>query len=286
MLQARLFEDHLAAAQKKSKSRETRSMRGQEACRVSLIQGLIPGDLVIESTNPRIMDLLLSTTPFALLAGLKSATPAKSTAALLAFEGDVEDRMHVAFGAALALKAASKTNLLVVFMEQAEARHKLLRKTFAFAAEKHLPIIFVALPGPDHDGHARLTRIAHAGNIPGIAVEATDAIALYRVAQESANRMRTDGGPILIEGIGYHPGHKHDPIDPVAALRKHLLARKVSTEQQLLAIESSLTDQLTKSQPPVVKDKAKQKKKSPEAKISVVPDILQILHPNAHTCLA
>ena len=63
--------------------------------------------------------------------------------------------------------------------------------------------------------------------MPGIAVEASDAIALYRVAQESLGRIRGGGGPVLIECVTYQlQGERNGKIsDPVVEMRKHLLDR-------------------------------------------------------------
>jgi TPP-dependent pyruvate/acetoin dehydrogenase alpha subunit len=63
-------------------------------------------------------------------------------------------------------------------------------------------------------------------------VDAGDAVALYRVAQESLGRTRGGDGPVLIECIEFRMRGKGggSPVDPVAQMKKHLIGRKVCTK--------------------------------------------------------
>ena len=80
---------------------------------------------------------------------------------------------------------------------------------------------------------ATVSKIAKACQVPGIAVEASDAIALYRVAQESLGRLRGGGGPVLIECITYQlQGERNVKIsDPLVEMKKHLLERGAAVQR-------------------------------------------------------
>jgi TPP-dependent pyruvate/acetoin dehydrogenase alpha subunit len=71
--------------------------------------------------------------------------------------------------------------------------------------------------------------------VPGIPVDAGDAVALYRVAQESLGRTRGGDGPVLIECVAYpmEGSRGGAPADPLVQLEKFLLDRKVCSKAWL-----------------------------------------------------
>jgi TPP-dependent pyruvate/acetoin dehydrogenase alpha subunit len=74
-----------------------------------------------------------------------------------------------------------------------------------------------------------------AWGVPGIPVDAGDAVALYRVAQESMGRTRGGDGPVLIECVGYRADGRDRAaaVDPLAQMQAFLLNRKVCTKAWL-----------------------------------------------------
>jgi TPP-dependent pyruvate/acetoin dehydrogenase alpha subunit len=99
-------------------------------------------------------------------------------------------------------------------------------------------VIFVVLPavkGEKRDGTANLSAKTARWGVPGIPVDAGDAVALYRVAQESLGRTRGGDGPVLIECLEYRAkGSRGDaPVDPLFQMKETLLARKVCTKAWL-----------------------------------------------------
>ena len=118
------------------------------------------------------------------------------------------------------------------------------RKAFTLAAVQDLPVIFVAMPNSNpKDGKAKgkagVSGVAHDCGVPGIHVDASDVVALYRVVQESWTRIRGGGGPVLIEGVPFHlQGDKRvATADPIAQLGEFLLNRKVCTPAWLAAAQ-------------------------------------------------
>lgn len=243
MVHARLLTEHLA---RKPKTKLSASVHGQEACRASVAQGLAQGDLVADSQPDTLMNVVLGANVFEVLRK-KPATPSS----LMPFLDDADDRLNATLGAAFALKHHGRNGVAVVFLEQEEAGNKLWRRSLTVAAQQELPILFIALAGTKHDGHARLTAVAHASGVAGIAVDAGDAIALYRVAQESMIRLRTGGGPVLIEAIVFRTGTKSKALapDPVTVMRQCLLQRKATTEAWIKNVESTFRQQLAKARP-------------------------------------
>ena len=102
------------------------------------------------------------------------------------------------------------------------------------AAKLELPVIFVVLPAVKNkmrDGMATLSTRTSGWGVPGIPVDAGDAVAMYRVAQESMGRTRGGDGPVLIECVEYRTAGKAGgaPVDPLVPMKKFLLERKVCT---------------------------------------------------------
>ena len=69
--------------------------------------------------------------------------------------------------------------------------------------------------------------------VPGIPVDADDAVAIYRVAQESIGRARIGGGAALMECVPFVPegaaGKGTASSDGIAGLERYLLQRGVAT---------------------------------------------------------
>ena len=210
-----------------------KDLRGQEACRVSALLDLGPEDLS--------SDLTASS---AYLRGWElSRQGGKVPPCVLP---PVErGRLQLALGAAFALKNAAPGKVAVVLAGRHEAKPSLWTSVFSFAAEWELPVIFVV---PPEGGTAKfdLSARATALGVPGIPVDAGDAIALYRVAQESIGRARAGGGPALMEGIAFiPPGSKaKQPPDPITALGRTLVARSLCDQAWLDHVAASFRARL------------------------------------------
>ncbi len=228
------------------------SIHGQEACRVSVTQGLGAGDMVLDSQPGGPMAHLLGAKLEDVLQGFgagaggakgskTSGSTQPSATGLLPFVKEAEERLFAGLGAALLLKQLERTDGVVIYVEQREASDGVWRRALKLAAAQDLPVIFVVLPGTK-DGKtkakAEVSGIAHRCGVPGIAVDASDVVALYRVAQESMGRLRGGGGPVVIEGIAFHvQGRpKPDGADPVAQMRRSLLQRQVGTDAWMAGI--------------------------------------------------
>nr|YP_009398916.1 pyruvate dehydrogenase E1 component alpha subunit [Cliftonaea pectinata]ARW68019.1 pyruvate dehydrogenase E1 component alpha subunit [Cliftonaea pectinata] len=129
-----------------------------------------------------------------------------------------------------------------------------------------LPVIFVVENNQWAIGmaHHRSTsspeihKKAQAFGLPGIEVDGMDVLAVRNVAEQAVTRARTGEGPTLIEALTYRfRGHSlADPDelrssqeknawmarDPIKRLRKHILDKKLSTQDCLNNIEANVKD--------------------------------------------
>ena len=234
------------------------SVWGQEACRVSVVQGLTADDLVMDSYPGGLMDHLLGAKlpavvrAFGIKARVKKTADAKRAAKQLAvYLEDAEERLFAGMGAALLLKRAGGGSVAVIFVKSQEASNGVLRRAFTLAAERELPVVVVALTkASESEGKSGVSKIAHRCGVPGIAVDGADAIALYRVARESLERVRGGGGPVLIECVPFHvQGERRVTADPVAQLHEYLLQRRVGTAAWMNGVKTRFESRLAVAQP-------------------------------------
>jgi TPP-dependent pyruvate/acetoin dehydrogenase alpha subunit len=248
MTEMRVLDEHIAGLQRGRKvRRKLDSTAGQEACRVSTAIDLESGDLVSDAHAGVAMELLAGAKVDSLLrhaAELASGTKKRGAsfggdgvARQLPWIEDVGDRLRMAMGAALAFRTMKQTNIVVAYVRHGEASNGLWQQILSLASTLELPVIFVVLPdGPGkkkkRDGADALTAKARSWGVPGISVDAGDAVALYRVAQESVGRTRSGGGPVLVECVAYQLKNerKTSAVDPIVQMKNFLIGRKVCTE--------------------------------------------------------
>jgi TPP-dependent pyruvate/acetoin dehydrogenase alpha subunit len=269
MVETRMLEERVSRLVQRSKAApKWSSAPGYEACRVSVMQGLGVDDMVLDSRAGRLMDHLLGTKLPDVLSGIqtmvrrdKSGKTMKSigkgSKRLLPFIADAKERLFAGLGAAMLLKQTGRTDGVVVYVEYKEASDDVWRKAFTLAAAEDLPVVFVAMPNPNHKNgkakaNAGVSGVAHDCGVPGIHVDSSDVIALYRVVQESWTRIRGGGGPVLIEGVPFHlQGEKRAAAaDPIAQLGEFLLNRKVCTPAWLAGAQKDFRGRLAAAKTP------------------------------------
>ena len=102
----------------------------------------------------------------------------------------------IATGLAIGLTQNQPGSLVIAFTRASRLQEDRFRQTLRTAARHKAPILYVLLPAPSNfDWSARAIR----ENVPCIPVDTHDAVALYRVAQETMLRARNHGGPSLID---------------------------------------------------------------------------------------
>ncbi len=197
---------------------------GHEASLASLAVSLTKGDLLSEAAGGVGLGPLQQATT-------GKAFPGRGVAELPAMAVTTE-RLLMTVGAAVALKAARKGQIVAVTVGAGEVELALWGQMLEFVARLELPMLFVVLPAGKAARPGRLSGQTHRWGVPGFPVDAADAVAMYRVVQESVGRLRGGGGPVLIECIPWQFAKEHR-ADPVARLRELLRARDAMTPTML-----------------------------------------------------
>ena len=245
MARARLLDEHIVKLQRKIKvRRRLASSHGEEACRVATAIELKQGDIVSDAQMGATMDLLFGATLTPLLRHIAAVISGVQTENIISSEAAIatrqlpwidcaEDRLNMALGAALALKTQKQNNIVVAYTHHAELPKRFWKQVLAHAAKLNLPIILVVLPDAGGKGEpTNICKEARTAGLPGIPVDANDAVALYRVAQESIGRSRGGDGPGLIECISCQPTRQrnNEINDPILHMKKFLTGRNICSE--------------------------------------------------------
>ena len=254
MMEARVLAEHIANSKSRHKSRtEFPSTCGEEACRVSTAIDLAPSDLVSDSQPGIVMDLLAGIEVGALLHRIQDSGRTTHVASknfnqlpwILPWIEDTNERLRLAMGAALSSKTLAQGNLVLAYVRNGEIGKNEWRTILKIASNLELPISFVILPNErsrrEKDPSKSLEALSRSCGVPGIVVDAHDALALYRVAQETLGRIRGGGGPVLIDCKVYdHKGCLEAPVDPVSRMKDLLLTRKIATTAWLESTEDKI----------------------------------------------
>ena len=193
------------------------SLRGEEACRASSLLSLAAGDLLSDVPGSAVMAQRRGA------AAMEAMAPG---ALVLSPSEDAAEQLAVALGAASALRAQGAGRLVLLYVYAEDVPVTAWKRSLAIAGRRELPILFLVLPSKGVRGSGLVSERALGWGVPGIPVDAADAVALYRVVQESVLRARSGDGPALIECVRWQPAGAAAPgLDGVEALRRVLLDR-------------------------------------------------------------
>lgn len=246
MVEARDIEETFRKRLSTSGRRRLASIRGQEAVRASAALQLESDDLVVDAETSAGMSSLLGADPALLLKAYRSSKSMKiPVKKLLPAIADAGERLHLTLGAAMALKSQSRRGVAVCYLRRDELGASAYTHALTAAAKYDLPIIFILLPRAagykKGDEDATIARVAGKSGVPGIPVDACDAVALYRVVQESLGRTRGGDGPVLIECLAWRSqNHRTSsiPSDPIEHLRQFLEGKKIATPAWFRQVET------------------------------------------------
>jgi TPP-dependent pyruvate/acetoin dehydrogenase alpha subunit len=258
MLHARMLEKALPASSRGRGIGEgavSLGIAGLEACLVSSAVSLEAGDLVSDAVGGGVVEFLRGAALGEVLDRGKGKSRRQTVtldcgaAMRLAGAQTASKRMWSAIGAGLALKAAGERDkkssatrsdeaaterqlgVVVVYVRPGEAKNAVWRSALQFVADEVLPMLFVVLPPTSAETAGELSRLSQKCGVPGIAVDGADAVAIYRVAQESVVRARMGGGAALLECVPFAvEGAKAKSVDAIAALERYMLDRGVAKQ--------------------------------------------------------
>ena len=184
---------------------------------------------------------------------------------MLGANGIVGAGMPIAVGAGLAAQLEKKEGVAVVFFGDGASQEGEFHESMSLASIWKLPLIFVCENNLYASGTPARYAVpikdiyekAECYGMPGMVVDGNDVVAVNEMAKELVARTRKGGGPALLECKTYR-WHTHfeacpmpDPRpmeeledwkkrDPVAAMKKRLLAEGVSTENELADINNGI----------------------------------------------
>ena len=207
--------------------------RGMEACWVGSGIGLRDedrgGDFASAGKIGPALDVVLG---LKFRAALRGGTCA---ARLRGSELKAGERIWFALGAAA--RMGERKSVGMIYVGNQELSPAEWKQVLGETQRMQLPVVFVTLPAKgDEAGTAAL---ADKCGVPGIPVDAVDAVAMYRVAQESVGRAQAGGGPALIEAVRFPASP-----DPILLLRRQLIAKRVATDRWADALEQKVGSRL------------------------------------------
>lgn len=244
MLRSRMVEEKVSELAKRAEIPVGTGVRvGHEATAIGSMIELRRGDAI--SAEPGIATQVVCGRPlgyiFAELFGFASEYLASSSEVkitpihLLLHRASVAGRLNVAAGFALARKMEQRDNVVVIELQDAFDALGFWHEAATLAAAERLPMIFVASSTPASvaaHGETQLRDRAEAYGLPGITVDGTDVVAVWRVTQESIHRARSGAGPTLVDcreslPAFAKPKNGAGPRDPLAHMQHYLEKRKL-----------------------------------------------------------
>jgi TPP-dependent pyruvate/acetoin dehydrogenase alpha subunit len=199
MTHARLLAGHLEKlGAKHPGSSPVAESRGCEAFLAATILGLDREDTLAPGTGglvPASMKGLPSASLRALLAGANTRIDWQRRGIVLPGL-ELAAQLDEALTVAEANKKSGHQKLVLVLCGNPQANEKTLKKAMKRAGRDKLPVLFVAHSAL---GSPEFAATAAKCGFPGIVADASDAVAVYRVATESAAHARRGNGATLIE---------------------------------------------------------------------------------------
>ena len=216
LVELRLFNERLP--------RTERIPAGLEACWAATALDLLEGDVTTDRAGnalPGFLRGIAARTGAAKKPELQSIL----TAPVKPFAGTAAERLFCAAGAAMALKAAGNKNTALAYVRDRELAPADWKRVLRVAQNGDLPLVIVTAGA----GGVPLSSRA----VPVIPVDAADAVAIYRVAQESLLRARAEGGVVVIECV-------RTRLDPVTLMANQLTAKGIATTVWMAGVESRM----------------------------------------------
>jgi 2-oxoisovalerate dehydrogenase E1 component len=177
-----------------------------------------------------------------------------------------------AAGAGYAAKLAKDGRVAAAFFGDGASNNGAFHEGLNMAAIWKLPVLFVCennqyateIPIRYSGANSEIAQRAAAYNIPGVAVDGNDVVAVAAAAEEAVRRARAGEGPTLIEcktyrtrphaeGMGDYTYRTREEVEewkakcPIQAFRKRLLKDGMATESDLAAIEKEIGEKVAEA---------------------------------------
>jgi 2-oxoisovalerate dehydrogenase E1 component alpha subunit len=174
-----------------------------------------------------------------------------------------------AVGIALAAKIRGTDEVSVVSVGEGGTSKGDWHESLNFAGIHKLPVIFlcqnnqyaISVPVPQQVAGGSVAARGEGYGMPGVEVDGTDALEVYRVMKEAAERARSGEGPTLVEAMTYRlTAHSSDDNDrtyrgreeidewrakePLPKFRQYLLDSGIATEEDLTKMKAEIDAQV------------------------------------------
>lgn len=278
MLTIRLTEEQLLRAHQRGLIQGAcHTYIGEEAVAAGVCAHLRPEDTVFSTHRGHGHALAKGLNPRALIAELLGRATGCSggrggsmhlyapSIGLMGTSGIVGPCILQAAGAAYAAKLFNNGRVSVAFFGDGASNNGAFHEGLNMAGIWKLPVVFVCennqfateIPISYSGANPNIAERAVAYNIPGVAVDGNDVMAVAKVAEEAVRRARAGEGPTLIEcktyrirphaeGMGDYTYRTREEVEswkarcPIMDLRQRLLDSGAATEKELAKIEKEL----------------------------------------------
>ena len=187
---------------------------------------------------------------------------------ILGANGIVGAGHNIAVGAGLSAKIRGTDQVCVCFFGDGSTNQGTFHESLNMASIWKLPIVFVCENNHygismSQDRHQAIKDIADRGaayNVPGVAVDGNDPVAVFEAAEEAVARARAGKGPTLIECKTYrqHGHFEGDPAtykpkeeqaawmakDPMPRFEKFLEENGVMTAEEIKSVKDGVDKQI------------------------------------------
>ncbi len=227
---SKLRELHALMLQCRALERKQKSSgSAREALLAATSIHLLPGDLL----SPRGGDGVAATLA-------PAAKKYRATGSLID-ASSLDARLHLCAATARGLQAAGADGVVLAFVRAGDAEPG-WKAALEWAQQSQLPLVVACVDAtggvaarssrraePVLD-FAAISRFSRRMKLPVLTVDGEDAVAVYRVMQESVLRARLGGGPALVWGV-MTPTREAQKMrrssQPIARLEKYMTARKI-----------------------------------------------------------
>jgi Dehydrogenase E1 component len=218
---AKLKELHALMQRARSLSKVPASAPRFEAILAATLMHVEPGDFICPPPNA----------PAAALLAAERATPNEPPTPLPA-----QHRLATTAGVAQGLKLAANNRFAVFYTDATPASARTeagWQEALTYATEARLPLILIIAgvetasrsANPKAISWPSVLKLAKPLKLPVLTVDGSDAVAVYRVMQESAHRARLgDGAAVIWCAL---PGKNSSATDPIRNMERYLAARNL-----------------------------------------------------------
>jgi TPP-dependent pyruvate/acetoin dehydrogenase alpha subunit len=201
--------------------------RQREAIIAGAAIHLKPGDFILPSSAELFARLVQGASAESVIASLREEINRDSSrpGIRVPAANPAIAQLQVGAGMALACKLQGKPSVTLCVVDEAVDQPDLWLDPVIFAARRKLAIVFVNLSRAHNvrEQHAELHKQTQ-DVLPAIVVDGSDAVAVYRVAEECTRRARQGLGPSLIECI------VESGRDPLPFMEDYLKQRSLWSE--------------------------------------------------------